>query len=129
MYPWKRSSNWLVILIIGGIFSCAGCGFVKDGLRDAAVGALDTAKNHAAVLAKDAAADLKLKAAEALEAKQASLQEKRESGDSTTTDFIMEGLLGLVAASSAGSWLTSHKAEKRKKVRDENGNGAAKKKG
>jgi hypothetical protein len=126
MSPWKRSSNWLVILILGGIFS-SGCGLVKDGLRDAAVGALDTAKNHAAVLAKDAAADLKLKAAEALEEKQASLQEKREAGDSTTSDIIMEGLLGLVAASSAGSWVTSHRAEKRKKSRDENGN--AKKKG
>ena len=129
MSHWKLSSRWLVILILGGIFSSAGCGLVKDGLRDAAVGALDTAKTHAAVLAKDAAADLKLKAAEALEEKQATLQEKREGGDSTTSDIIMEGLLGLVAASSAGSWLTSHRAEKRKKARDENGNGTAKKKG
>jgi hypothetical protein len=130
-----------LVLLLGGVFSStAGCGLLTGVLREAKDEAIQVAREKAdaaLLLARDEArtaviaakaqaeaivtekiADLKEKFGERLDSQRAELREKRESGKSGTTDFVLEGLLGLVAATGVGQWVTTHKSEKRKEQRD-----------
>jgi vacuolar-type H+-ATPase subunit H len=130
-----------LVLLLGGVFSCStGCGLVSGILREAKDEAIQAAREKAdaalllardeartAVIAAKAQAEtivtekigeLKEKLGDRLDSQRAELREKRESGKSGTTDLVLEGLLGLVAATGVGQWVTTHKSEKRKEQRD-----------
>ena len=142
MYRLGLSLKWLgLVLLIGGVFSqTTGCGLVTGILREAKDEAIQAAREKAdaalllardeartAVIAAKAQAeaivaekvgDLKEKLGERLDDQRAELREKRESGSGSTTDYVLEGLLGLVAATGVGQWVTTAKSEKRKEQRD-----------